>query len=211
MPFIPIPNGIKVCMRFTKAGQQCCNVFYVKTPNPPDTTLLNTIGSVFKTAWNANLQGYTSQDVTLDAIEVTDQSVAGGIGIEYTTGLPLTGNTTLGAMPNNVTIATKLLTGLTGRAHRGRFYMIGVPATEVATDKQHISTTLRTQLMNFVEVLAADLITEGLELVIASLYQGVDANKKPIPRTSGILTTVIGEAVNLTLDSQRRRLPERGQ
>lgn len=204
MPFIPTPNGVKVCMKFTKAGQQCCNIFHVRVPSAPDEAMLNTIGSIFKTAWNDKLETSTANDTTLDAIEVTDISTAGGLGIVYTTGLPEAGGPGNNPLPNNVTVATKLLTGRTGRSYRGRFYMNGVSAPFVTADAQHITPTMQGHLRDFVDQLVADLLLEGLNLAIASFFSG------GVPRTSGVLTDVTGATINSTLDSQRRRLPERG-
>jgi hypothetical protein len=49
--------------------------------------------------------------------------------------------------------------------------------------------------------------------VIASRFSGVDPDTgKPIPRTAGVTTNVITVvAADLVIDSQRRRLPGRGQ
>jgi hypothetical protein len=205
MPFIPTPGGIKVCMRFTKAGQIVCNVFHVQTDNPPDVAMLELIASIFKTAWVTHLQGLTSSDVTLTAIEVTDISTSSGLGIEYTDGLPLAATNNSGATPNNVTVATKLTSGLTGRSRRGRSFMIGVPVGMLSGDKQHVVQQLIDGLNAFIEDVAATLITESLKLAILSLFTG------GAPRSNGVLTEVLGSSVNDTLDSQRRRLPERGQ
>lgn len=210
MAHIPIPDGVKVCMRYSKAGQQVCNVFHVRVSDPITAPFLNTIAGAFKEAWADNLAAWTSGDVSLEAIEVTDQSVEGGIGVEYTTGLPIPGNGARTSSPNNVTVSTKLATGMTGRSRRGRFYMVGVPADQLEADKQHVNSVVRGALVDFVENLMANLALEGVNLAVASLYSGTDGDGNPIPRAAGILTDVLNASVNATLDSQRRRLPERG-
>ena len=210
MPFIPVPGGVKVTMKYTKAGQLCANVFWVEVPSSPTPADLDAIGGTFKAAWQTHLFGYTSGDVTLTSIEVVDASVVGGLGIEYVTGLPLTGTPGLDGTPNNVTIATKLVTGRTGRSYRGRFYFIGVSPTYLEADQQHIQAVFSTHLVDFVLKLISDLQLLSFSLSVASLYSGVDADHKPIPRAAGVLTSVTNAVVNATLDSQRRRLPERG-
>lgn len=204
MAFIPLPGGIKICYRFTKAGQNCCNVFHATTDVPVDEALLESIGNEAKQAWVDTLAGYTSGDVSLQAIEIQDISTPGGIGIEYTTGLPLTGTPGLTASPNNVTVATKLTTGRTGRSQRGRFYFVGLSPTYTETDKQHILPVMQAQLALFVDALIDNLASAAVELVVASFFSG------GAPRTEGVATPVLGGSANLTLDSQRRRLPERG-
>lgn len=210
MPTILVPDGIRVTMKFRDASQQVRNVFYVKANVAIDEALLSTVAEVFKDSWNSNLQGYTSQLLFLDAVEAVDASVVGGTGIEFTTGLPIQGNSTLGGVPNNVTVATKLSTGRVGRSYRGRSYMNGIPQVHITSDQQHIDATLVTQLGLFFETIMTDLALSSCALCVASLYSGVDADHKPIPRAAGILTEVISTSTNTTLDSQRRRLPERG-
>jgi len=211
MPTLPpVPDGIRVVMKFTIAGQQCRNVFHVRSDVTIDEALLTTCAATFKNAWIDRLQGFTNALLTFDAVEVTDISVVGGSGIEYTTGLPQTGNTSLAALPNNVTVATKLTTGHVGRSYRGRSYFNGMGQLQLSTDKQHINPDVASQIALFFADLLENLPTDGLHLGIASLYSGVDSDGKPIPRTAPFITDVIGASTNLTVDSQRRRLPERG-
>jgi hypothetical protein len=204
MPFIPLEEGRKVVMRFTGAGQQECNVYYVTDPSPADVSSLNAIADVFLTWWDTNLRAAVSNNTTLDAIEVTDISTEGGFGIEFTSGLPLAGGAGGGLLPNNVTVATKLTTGRTGRSYRGRKYFVGLGNDQLAVDKQHITAGFQAALQGAYELLISELITAGVQLVIASFVSG------GVPRTTGVATPVIGASVNPTLDSQRRRLPERG-
>jgi len=204
MPFIPTPNGIKVCLKFSKAGQQVCNVFHVLGPNDVTETILAEIASIFLNNWVTDLKPAVSSDTTLQSIEVTDISTFGGIGIEYTTGLPQSGTGSGASLPNNVTVATKLLTGHTGRNFRGRSYFNGMTTDLITSDKQHIVSGLVTALNTFFSDVISDLTAVDMALAVLSLVTG------GVPRTAGVLTAVTNVLTNLTLDSQRRRLPERG-
>lgn len=210
MPFIPVPNALRVVMKWQKAGQQLANVFHVKYDTAPDEDALNAVGSIFKDAWVATLKGMMSTDTTLNAVEVTDISAPGGLGIVYLTGLPQSGTSAGIANPNHVTVATKLLTGRTGRSYRGRSYMVGIPSEQLQADRQTIKPELQTALTNFFAQLVAELLLQSMNLGVASLYSGVDADHKPIPRPTGIITEVLSTVTNNVIDSQRRRLPERG-
>jgi len=204
MPFVPVLDTAKVCLRFSKAGQQVCNVLHVEADTAIDNTVLNQIGSIVTTWATTQYLNHLSSDMTLEAVEVTDLTTAGGLGIVYTTGLPQTGGDTSGALPNNVAVAVKLATGLTGRSHRGRTFVPGIAAGALTADKQHINSTLQGILISAFDALISDLIAEGLTLVVTSLVSG------GVPRTAGVNTPVLAPFVNTTLDSQRRRLPERG-
>lgn len=205
MAFIPVPNGIKVCMRFTQAQQQVCNVFYVTSSAAITTGLLDDVGTAIKNWWATNVQASTCTNVSLDAIELTDMTAPGGIGIEFTTGLPLLGTNTDLPLPNNVTLATKLSTGLTGRSHRGRQYYVGLPSGDLRGDRQGVTTATQAAIKGFYDALLSDLVAAGVELVVASFFSG------GAPRATAVTTPVTDFFVNATLDSQRRRLPERGQ
>jgi hypothetical protein len=165
---------------------------------------LTEIATVFRDWWDAEMQGLTVNTTSLQAIEVIDVSADGEEGIIFTAGLPLSGSDENLANPNNVTVVTKLATGMTGRSRRGRTYHVGLPEDALAADKQHITPTWQTFLQGAFADLITALITAGFELVVASTISG------GVPRTEGITTPVTSAVTNLQLDSQRRRLPGRG-
>lgn len=203
MPFIPIPDGVKVCMRFNNCDQLACNVFHVKVTEEITEAVLNAIGAIFKNWWVTSMKPNVPPDISLEAVEVTDASVSGGLGVEYTTGLPVTGSNSNPPMPQNVTAAVKLTTGHTGRSYRGRSYVVGLP-NSFRDNKGHLTSAAQTAIDTAYEALIDALQAATWDLAIASLYSG------GAPRAAGILTPVIAASVNLALDSQRRRLPERG-
>jgi len=204
MPLPPVPDTAKVCLRMRKAGQLVCNVFHVHSDTAIDPTVLNTIGATFAT-WATNYyMNHLSSDLTLEAIEVTDLTTTGGMGIVYTTGLPVTGGDTSGALPNNVAIAVKLASGLTGRSQRGRTFVPGIAAGALTADRQSINSTLQGLLIAAFEQLISDLIDAGVRLVVTSYFSG------GAPRVTPQNTEITNPLVNTVLDSQRKRLPERG-
>lgn len=203
MPFIPTPGGVKVVMRYSLAGQLMTNIFHVRIEDPPAVPLFEDIAAVFKAAHSANLEAQMAETCILQAIEVVDISTEAGIGIEYTTDLPAPGTNDPVGLPNNVAVAVKLVSGLVGRSQRGRFYYGGV--TNSNLDAQNSpSATLRIALNGFVTSLIENLNDLHATLVVLSLVSDGAS------RTEGQMTEIIGSSVNDTLDSQRRRLPERG-
>lgn len=203
MPFIPANNGVKVCMRFDNAGQLACNIFYLLVEDVIDAALLESIGATFKNWFNVTQKLNVSNSTSLQAIEVTDASVAGGVGIEYTTGLPISGTNTNGNLPQNSTVSIKLSTGRTGRSYRGRSYMVGLPRDNV-TATGFLTTGAQAAIDASYETLIDSLQALTWPLVVASFHA------LGVPRAAAVLTPVLSAAVNLALDSQRRRLPERG-
>lgn len=204
MPFVPTPNTVKVCLRYTQNGQQTCNVFHVDLGTDPGVIDMTAIGALFASWWIAEMKPLTQNATSLDAVEVTDISAPSAEGIVYTTGLPSAGTSGDDSMPNNSTIVTKLASGLTGRSRRGRSYFAGLGRNALNPDRQTVTSTFQGALEDAFIELRDLIIAAGFEWVVTSLISG------GVPRTTGLNTPITNAVVNPTLDSQRRRLPERG-
>jgi len=203
MPFIPAENTARIIMGFTQAGQQVMNQFYAKFPTQPDKDDLSALAVVIKNWYVDFLEDLQSTSVSLVRIELTDITEEAGQQVIYTSGLPLSGNDNGTPLPNNVTVSTKLTTGFSGRSKRGRQYFIGLVNTQLA-DPNHLLTGMVTALQTAYSALIDAISDAGWTMVIASFISGGS------PRITAELTEVISSSVNATLDSQRRRLPERG-
>lgn len=202
MTFVPFPNTVKVEMVFSQAGQIVQNVYHVRDTSFVTVGSLTTIAELFKGWWDVELQTLVSSKVTLNSIKVTSLETPTSLGIEYVDGLPLAALGSPNALPNNATVAIKWLTGVRGRSYRGRTYHIGLTTLQVAESTlNEVSQTALTDAYNELRTLAFDA---GLPLVVASRISG------GVPRETGEITFITGCSVNRTVDSQRRRLPERG-
>lgn len=197
-------------MQFIYQGQRCENVYYVEGSAPWTATTLNTLASVFATWWETELEPNVPESLTLDRVLARDMTVEAGPSIEYTTGLPASGDQSVEALPNNVTVAIKWTTGLAGRSFRGRTYHLGLADAGVAANA--LTPTAHTLLTAAYNQLLNDIVTEDptWSLVVASFFHGVDVNHDPIPRASAVLTPILTAVVDDIIDSQRRRLPGRG-
>jgi len=188
----------------SKAGQLVCNVFHVESDNPIDASVLEDTAVIFKDWAVADYLAHLSSDLSLEAVEVTDLTTLGGLGIVYTAGLPQIGGDTSGALPNNVAVAVKLASGFTGRSRRGRTFVPGIASGALTADRQHINSTLQSLLQAAFSDLIAELIANSLHMVVTSYFSG------GAPRVTPENTPITGTSTNTTLDSMRRRLPERG-
>jgi len=205
MAFIPTLNTVKVCLRYSTNGEVACNIYNVDVGAEPTVAIMTTVAQVFKLWFDTHLAPITHSGTSLQAIEVTDISSESDDGIIYTTGLPSPGTSSGDPLPNNVTVATKLLSGLTGRSRRGRKFFVGMSDNNITADRQHISGAMQTALQTaFTELLDA-ITAESWTWVVTSLVSG------GVPRVAGLNTAIIAVATNLVLDSMRRRLPERGE
>lgn len=202
MPFVPIPDCVKVEMVFGQAGQIVQNVYHVRDPIIPSVGTLTSIAEMFKGWWDVEVQTLMSSKVSLNSIKVTSLETETSLGIEYVDGLPLAALGSPNALPNNATVAVKWLTGVRGRSYRGRTYHIGLTTLQVT--ESTLSELAQTALTAAYNELISTAEANDTPLVVASRV----ANGAPRP--VGVTTTVTGCSVNRTVDSQRRRLPERG-
>lgn len=203
MGFVPFLTTAQVEMRFVQAGQKVENVYHVKKVGGWTVETMEELAADFVSWWSGTQKAYAPITLGLVMVAVKDLTTQYSAGIEYTTGLPLAGENTDEQMPNNVTAAVKFTTGLRGRSFRGRVYYIGLTNQHVIAntiDPGHV-TTMNGWFANLITRLGA----LDAQLVVASRIGG------GVERTTGISTPVLSASVDATVDSQRRRLPGRGQ
>lgn len=210
MAFIPAVNTAQVRMQFDYQGQQCENVYYVENQAAWDAAALFLLAAVFGEWWIGELAPDMPLALTLTRILCRDMTTSSSPGIEYTTDLPHSGEQSVEALPNHVTVAVKWITGLIGRSFRGRTYHLGLADAGVAANA--ITPTLHGILNAAYNQLRSNVSTADVDwrMVVASFYSGVDVNGDPIPRATAVLTPILNAVIDLIVDSQRRRLPGRG-
>ena len=108
------------------------------------------------------------------------------------------------AAPNSAALAVSFRTAARGRTARGRNYVFGMPQAYL------VSNSFSAPFVNGVQSAYNTLIgvaaDNGYTWVVASRYEN------NAPRTSGLTRPVTAAVVvDEVLDSQRRRLPKRGQ
>lgn len=204
MAHVLTPNCVKACLRYVSNGQNTCNVIHIDMGAEPTDADLTILGGTLVDWWSAQIKPLTHPNTSLVAIEMMDLSSEDDDGRLYVTGLPLAGTATGTPYPNNVTVCTKFTTGLTGRARRGRTYHNGLASSLIDAGQQQISTGARNALQTAWYSLIGAIGGEGWTWsVLSTILNGV-------PRTEGLMTPILNAFTNLVLDSQRRRLPERG-
>ena len=200
MPFIPVPNTAEIVLHFTQDLQQLANVFNVKLDHVPSSADLGDIAAAFQTWWTTVINVQVPSSIRLVSITARDLTTEGGAGIEVP--VNTVGGSSDPPLPNNCTVAVKWTTGLSGRSFRGRTYHVGLSRGMVVNDTvqptplpdlQHNYDTLRTAI--------GDL---GFNMAVVSRFHD------RAPRVTGISTPIIACTVEPTVDSQRRRLPGRG-
>lgn len=204
MAFVPTPNGLRLEAVYSQGGQVVENVFhYVVSPGLGETELFE-LGNAFYTKWALGLKLIQSESATLQKLVLTLLDTESSPGVEWTDELPQSGVVTGQPMPNSVTVAVRMVTALRGRSYRGRSYFIGLGESQV--EGNTIPETVQNGIRN------------GYLALLNISYGAIQANMAVLSkvhslatRTQGVLTPVTNITVNGVIDSQRRRLPQRGR
>lgn len=203
MPRPPTENTAEATLTFLYNGQYCINKHHFLNTAGWDEGSLNNLGTAIREWWADELQASMPTSLSLIEIEVVDLTEGSNLGITVQTGLPLVGANASQQLPNNVTIAVKKGTGFVGRSFRGRTYHIGL--TEANVDLNTINSSTQALLQT-----AYNALREPLGVAIPVDMCVLSEVENGTQRAEGICTVVTGVNVDPIIDSQRRRLPGRG-
>jgi len=205
MPFTPVPNVIQVEIRGLKALQHVENRLMVDVfhePTSADTLAIATaLSPVLVASWLPQLPtSYSLVELhqrSLHAENAIERSDAFGVGDVGTQGGT--------PAPNNVTICASLRTLFTGRSARGRLYWQGL--SEAQYDENIVSSATLTAIQSAIRDVRDSISSLGYKWIIVSFFSN------GAPRVGGPVKFVIQDAIftDNVIDSQRRRLPGRGQ
>lgn len=210
MPFVPVPDTVMVEMRMTCHSQKVENTLYF-TGGFSDETLPAELALVMESWWTDNYAPLVSEDVTLVETVVTDLSSETGFQVSQAPALLTTGTISgFGSLPNNASLAVSFRTGQRGRAFRGRNYIVGI--TESQVERSEMDTTTANAWQAAYTAILDAVADLSCNWSVVSRFSGVDGDGKPIPREEGVASLVTNVViVDRVIDSQRRRLPGRGQ
>lgn len=210
MPFVPVALTAEVELRFLLANQRCENTLYFRKETSWTATDLNNLGLNVIAWWLTNMAPNISTEVELREAYCTSLASATAPAATVPAGTGDAGTFAGAADANNVSLAISFRTDVRGRSARGRNYVIGLPKTEVV--QSQINGSLVDDIVAAYDVLRTAPPVPADDWVVVSRFSGVDGEGHPIPRAAGVVNIITAVlAVDNTVDSQRRRLPGRGQ
>lgn len=203
MAYQPVPNVARVNIRYLIEGQQVENTLHFSGPGAPSnaalTTLAILVNDVFRTRFPAGAPG----NVIMREVTATDLTTEFGAVITNTGGLPVTGTNVGAKAPNNVTFCIRLKTAARGRSGRGRFYIPWIFDSE--TDGSYLQAIVANQWVANIQSCLTNGASAGWTLVVVQRYNDNVQLPAGVPRP----VISIGYS-DFVIDSQRRRLPARG-
>lgn len=202
MAFIPTGNTVEVFMDHLAVGVEGKGwVFHFERDEPVNVAGMEDLAALLVTWWKTEIAPLISNGVQLQRVKMRDISTLDSFVLDYTTGLPDTGDVTGDKLPLNAALCLKLATNLAGRSHRGRMYWFGLAESQV-TDN-YVALAVVDAIETAVNTLKGDYLPgSGWTWVVTSFqYQGE-------PRSEGQNTPIANVvAVDNRVDTQRRRLP----
>lgn len=204
MPFVPIPFTCELEVRYLWDGQKVENTLYFETTEPNNAAGLEVLCQEIYGWAVGSMLPLMAQTVELVEVFGRELSVQNGYVASWSQSGTNTGAVTGGSVTNNTALCISFRTGLAGKSYRGRNYVIGTPKSSVTANV--VSAAFRDNVESAYNRLPAVVGPYNWVWVVASRYHN------NAPRTEGVTTPVTRAVItDLVVDSQRRRLPKRGQ
>lgn len=203
-PYVPVQDCMLVEVRYLIEGQQTENVFTFSTGGESFVSAAQAVYDVLETGWWPIIRNFFSTALAHDSVHITDMSAQDGPIADFGAFANPAGTVNTGSAPLNVAACVSLKTNKRGRSFRGRKYM-GPPALGLVAG-------------SFLTTTGAGVLNDGFESLLSSAGASavplvvVSRKSNGVFRTEGVQTLVTSARLNdNVLDSQRRRLPGRGQ
>ena len=206
MPFQIVPDGAQVVVKGKVGGQDCFNTlgFRLKVAGSIQQFQCAALAALVRNLWIINMlpilpEAYEFREVTVQALDTFE-----GPQAEDAVNSGATGGVSSPPMPNGSTLAIAFRTGFAGRHNRGRNYW---------------------PVFAKIEVSGNEVLQGKADAIIAVYNEFLDANLGDITWAWSIISRKVidvtgnGRVVDVAsvkvndrvIDSQRRRLPGRGQ
>lgn len=202
MAFQPVPDTAEVVLEYTRNSLPVRNVLHARflagTPTEPDMKdLADEVAAWGIGTWMPLMDNNTAFDaVTVRGLSSPVDNQAS------TTGAATSGTGGVSTLPNNVTKAFTLRTGLTGRSARGRLYLPGLPSGALLADENYMDVAYLDSVADALDDLVGIMAGAGWEMVIVSRVQA------GVTLPNGVVYPVVSVGYSdVTTDSMRSRLP----
>ena len=199
-----MPNTCSLELIAQMDGQRIVNVLHYVKATPWNQSHLQQVCASAVGKWITNLKPIVAAAFSLIQVRATDLSSVTGEVVTYSTGLPSAGTVGIAPIPNNCALVITKRTALRGRSYRGRIYHGGLTTSQV-TGNAVVTGAINSIQLAWTQFMALSITDdEPLLCVVSRVNEGQR-------RVTGVATLVTNLTTDGLLDSQRRRLPGRGQ
>lgn len=203
MPFIPTPDVLQYNARFACGGQQIENVFHFSYAGSDFATAAAALFNLVQDEWWLLIRAGLSNQLTSTGSYIVDQSSVSGPVASFGAFTSPAGASSIFSAPNNAAFVVTHRTAQRGRSFRGRSYISGIPADQI--NGSRVSSGFLSTAVSAFNNMRVEAAAALYPFVIVSRFTNGS------PRTTGVASEVTAcVAVDDAVDSQRRRLPGRG-
>lgn len=205
MEFVPFSGVGQFNIRGSFQSNKVENVLhFANDAEAIDPTNLVAAATTLLESWGDNMIPVLSSAYSLREVYAVDLTTETSETATAALTTPLTGALGGAAAPGNAALVITHRTTQRGRSFRGRTYIVGLSGGSV--NGNVIDGTAAGNILTGFQQVIADMNAISWTFVIASrIHEGV-------PRVTGLATVVATSLLrDFNLDSQRRRLNERGQ
>lgn len=203
MPFVPVPTTLQYNLRFSCAGQQIENVLNFSYADSDFATAAAALYPLVRDELWASLRTALSNQISNTGSYLVDLSSETGPVATFGPFTSPSGQSAIFAAPNNAAFVVTHRTASRGRSFRGRSYVSGIPADQIAASR--VSSGFLSIAVSAFNNMRDEAEAAGFPFVIVSRFIN------GAPRVTGLATPVTAcVSVDDAVDSQRRRLPGRG-
>jgi hypothetical protein len=203
MAFQPVPHCAIIEFRHLWDNQKVENSVYVLSNANLTEADLPFLAAALGNTWRTHALPLMSNAVQYASTYVRALHTATAPMYEDFTGAGTAGGTVSPALPNNCSWCVTFRTGLSGRSGRGRNYVIGL--SEGRVDGNLVQLVTANAWVDVYEELKLTMADLGYTWTIVSRQQ----NKVRLPQGIPYPINAVGY-IDRQIDSQRRRLPGRG-
>jgi len=201
MAYQPVEDTAEIVIQATVNGVPVNNTFYARKPGGYTEGELAALAGAVSTHWGTNMRPLCSSAYVYVGCSVRGLANENDFQATSVAGAGV-GAVAASPYPNNVAIAIKRSSGLTGRSARGRVYIGGIPVTVSQTDENFLTQGHVDNVEAVLNGIRTVIAVLGWIEVILSRY--VDGLK----REAGLTFAVTNyQATDLRVDTRRDRLP----
>lgn len=196
---MPPPNNprvARVAMLFQRDTRTLVNTFHVSKATALTSADLINIAGIFSSWWTTAYRPYSASAVALKQVQVRKLDPSDPLAYDLDVSPPSAG--AVGTNPDTAasTQTASWRTGFAGRKYRGRFYAVGLTEAATANDDS-IGSSTTAALSNAALSLIASVVAASFQLVV-------------FHKADNTFTQILTAIVENLVDSQRRRLANRG-
>lgn len=201
MAFQRVPNTAEAAVTFNMQGVPVIMTFYAQRSLGYNEAQIAALAAAVDDWAGDQVRPLISSQVTYVATNVR--------GLDAENDLQATSAVGAGAgglvqtpLPNNVALAVKRSSGLTGRSARGRVYFPGLTVNALGTNENFFTTTIVDDIVEVLNALRVILEAIGWIEVIVSRYINNTKRSEAV-----VFPVTFYTATDLRVDSRRDRLP----